>query len=102
MKLKIKKGDRVTVIAGSQKGKTGKVLHVHPGKLQVTIEGVNMRKHHEKAKPNSPGGIVSKEGPVHYSNVLIADEKTGKPSRVGYRTGDKGKERFAKRSGAAL
>ena len=102
MKLKIKKGDKVTVISGSQKGKAGKVLSVNPTKLQVVIEGINMRKHHEKAKPNNPGGIISKEGPVHYSNVLVTDDKTGKPSRVGYRTTDKGKERFAKKSGAAL
>ncbi len=102
MKLKIKKGDKVTVISGSQKGKSGKVLSVNPTKLQVVIEGVNMRKHHEKAKPNHPGGIISKEGTVHYSNVLVTDDKSGKPSRVGYRTSDKGKERFAKRSGTAL
>ncbi len=102
MKLKIKKGDKVTVISGSQKGKAGKVLSVNPAKLQVVIEGINMRKHHEKAKPNNPGGIISKEGPVHYSNVLVTDDKTGKPSRVGYRITDKGKERYSKKSGVAL
>lgn len=103
MKLKIKKGDKVTVLSGSQKGKSGKVLSINTKKLRVTIEGVNMRKHHEKAKPNHPGGIVSKEGSIHYSNVALVDEKSGKPTRVGFRVADGGKkERFAKRSGAAI
>ena len=103
MNLKIKKGDKVTVISGSQKGKSGKVMSINTKKMRVTIEGVNMRKHHEKAKPNSPGGIISKEGSLHFSNVMLVDEKSGKPSRAGYRFTDAGKkERFAKRSGAAI
>jgi large subunit ribosomal protein L24 len=106
MKLKIKKGDKVAVISGSQKGKTGKVLSVDVKKMRVTIEGVAMRKHHEKAKPNNPGGIVTKEGSVHYSNVLLVDEKSGKPTRVGYKItvadGGKTKERISKRSGAVI
>ncbi len=107
MNLKIKKGDKVTVISGSQKGKSGKILSVNMKKMRVTIEGVNMRKHHMKAKPNNPGGIVSKEGSIHYSNVNLTDEKTGKPTRVGYRMiskegGKPKKERFGKRSGVAI
>jgi len=83
MKLKIKKGDIVSVISGSQKGKTGKVLAVSKKNLNVLVEGVNLRKKHVKPTQQSPqGGIITKEAPIHYSNVLLMDSK-GKPTRVG-------------------
>ncbi len=105
MKFKIKKGDRVQVISGSQKGKSGKVMAVNRDRMQVTIEGLNMRKHHEKAKGTTAGGILSKEGPIHYSNVLLLD-KAGKPTRVGIKVEGKGKDmkkvRIAKTTGDAI
>lgn len=84
MKFRIKKGDKVVVISGSHKGKTGKVTQLHVAKSAVTIEGVNIRKMHKKAQPNRPGGIVEKEGPIHYSNVMLLDDK-GKKTRVGFK-----------------
>ena len=71
MKFKIKKGDRARVITGKDKGKIGKVLKVDRKNLRITLEGINIQKHHEKAKGTSPGGIISREGAIHYSNVML-------------------------------
>jgi len=83
MKLKIRKGDLVTVISGSHKGsKPAKVLSIDSAKLQVVIEGVNLRKKHVKPSQQNPqGGVISKECPVHYSNVALVDSK-GKAARI--------------------
>ena len=83
--MKIKKGDKVRVISGENKGKEGKVLRVYPKTDRVLIEGVNVIKKHAKPTQNNPdGGILEYEAPIHVSNVMIAD-KSG-PSRVGYKT----------------
>ena len=92
MKLKIKKGDTIKVIAGNSKGATGRVLQVLPSKMQILVEGVNLRSKAVRASPKHPnGGIVKMEIPVHYSNVQLVD-KNGKPTRVARErttTGDK-------------
>ncbi len=81
MKLKIKKGDTVIVIAGNDKGKTGRVIAVYPKKMRVLVEGVNVRKKHMRPSPAYPqGGIISKEMPIHYSNVMLVGPD-GKPVR---------------------
>jgi large subunit ribosomal protein L24 len=83
MKLKIKKGDLVTVISGSDKGKSGKVLKVSPKDLKVLVEGVNLRKKHVKPSQKTPqGGVITQERPIHYSKVMLLDGQ-GKPTRIG-------------------
>lgn len=103
-KLRIKKGDKVVVIAGKDKGKTGSVLKVYPEESRVIIEGVNIVKRHTKpSQANPDGGIIEKEAPMHISNVAMADPKTGKPSRVGYKFLEDGKKvRYAKKSGEMI
>jgi large subunit ribosomal protein L24 len=101
--MKIKKGDDVIVIAGKDKGATGKVISVDPKRERVVVEGVNLVKRHTKETNQGPrgakeGGIVTKEGPIHVSNVLLAEN--GKPTRVGYRFDDDGtKIRISRRTG---
>lgn len=101
--MKIRKGDNVIVIAGKDRGKTGKVVRAFPARSKVLVEGVNMAKKHQRpTKQNQKGQIVDVTMPVHVSNVQIVDPKTDKPTRVGYKVeGDK-KVRVAKRSGSAL
>ncbi len=103
MKFKVKKGDLVEVIAGKDKGKQGKVLELLVDKMRVRVEGVNRVKRHTKPSQKSPqGGIVEKEAPVHYSNVLLVDPKTSKGGRVKIQIkGDK-KSRIFKKSGSEL
>jgi large subunit ribosomal protein L24 len=99
--LKIKKNDLVVVVAGNDRGKRGKVLKVFPEKRRVIIEGVNFVKKHQRPTQSRPqGGIVTREGSIHISNVMLIDPKSGKPSRVGRRVltgGDKRQRvRYAK------
>jgi large subunit ribosomal protein L24 len=102
-KLKMKKGDKVVVIAGKDKGKTGEVLKVLPADSRVIVQGVNMVKRHTRPAMGTPGGIVDKEAAIHISNVAHADPKDSKPTRVGYRTLEDGRKvRFAKRSGEVI
>jgi large subunit ribosomal protein L24 len=102
-KLKIKKGDKVVVITGKDKGKTGEVLRVVPAESRVVVQGVNMVKRHTRPVMGNPGGIVEKEAAIHVSNVAHIDPKSSKPTRVGYRTLDDGRKvRFARRSGEVL
>jgi large subunit ribosomal protein L24 len=102
-KLKIKKGDKVVVIAGKDKGKTGEVLKVLPTDARVIVQGVNMVKRHTRPAMGNPGGIVEKEATLHVSNVAHIDPKDQKPTRIGYRVLDDGKKvRYAKRSGEVL
>ena len=99
-KLHIKKGDTVYVNAGNDKGKTGKVLSVNPGKDRAIVEGVNMVKKHTKPNSKQPqGGIVEQEAGIHISNLQLIDPKSGKPTRVGYKMVDDKKVRYAKKSG---
>ena len=102
-KLKIKKGDKVIVIAGRDRGRTGEVLRVVPKEARVLVQGVNMIKRHTRAKPGETGGIVEKEALIHISNVAHVDPKDGKATRVGFKVldGDR-KVRFAKRSGEVI
>ena|SRR5690349_13835020 len=102
-KLKIKKGDKVVVLTGKDKGKSGEVLKVLPAESRVLVQGVNMVKRHTRPAMGNPGGIVEKEASVHVSNVAHQDPKDRKPTRVGYRTLDDGRKvRFAKRSGEII
>ena len=102
-KMKVKKGDKVIVITGRDKGKTGEVLRVDTGSSRVIVQGVNMVKRHTRASAAGPAGINEKEAAIHVSNVAHIDPKTSKASRVGYKLieGDR-KVRFAKRSGEVI
>jgi large subunit ribosomal protein L24 len=102
-KLKIKKGDKVIVTTGRDKGRTGEVLKVLPTENRVVVQGVNIVKRHTRPAMGNPGGIVEKEATIHVSNVAHVDPKDNKPTRVGYRTLDDGRKvRFAKRSGEVI
>ncbi len=102
-KLKIRKGDRVVVISGKDKGKKGEVLKVMPEENRVIVSGVAMVKRHQRQTATQEGGIISKEGPIHISNVALEDPKDGRPTRVGYKfLKDGRKVRFAKRSGEII
>jgi large subunit ribosomal protein L24 len=100
MAAKIKKGDTVVVLAGRDKGRSGEVLQVVPKEERALVRGVNMIKRHQRQSMNQEGGIISKEAPIHLSNLGIADPKDGKASRVGFKILDDGRKvRVAKRSG---
>ena len=100
MAAKIKKGDRVVVMAGRDKGKTGEVRQVMPVEGRAIVAGVNMVRRHTKPSAQTEGGILSKESPIHLSNLAIADPKSGKPTRVGFKILDDGRKvRVARRSG---
>ncbi|OYQ38211.1 50S ribosomal protein L24 [Flavobacterium cyanobacteriorum] len=103
MKLKIKSGDTVRVIAGDHKGAEGKVLRVLREKNKAIVEGVNMVSKHTKPSAKNPqGGIVKKEAPIHISNIALVDAKSKTTTKVGFRTeGDK-KVRFSKKSNQVL
>jgi large subunit ribosomal protein L24 len=107
--MKIRTDDMVKLIAGKDAGKTGRVTRTEPKRGVVFVEGLNMVKRHEKPRPvqgskgGQVGGIVEKEGPIHVSNVMVLDPKDNKPARIGTRLNKAGKrERFSRRSGAAL
>ena len=101
--LKIKKGDHVIVIAGRDKGKHGEVVTMLPKEQRAVVRGVNVVRRHQKQTASQEGGIISKEAPIHISNLAIEDPKDGKPSRVGFKLLDDGKKvRFAKRSGEVI
>lgn len=101
--MHVKKGDKVKVITGKDKGKTGVILAAFPKKDRVIVEGVNIVKKHAKPSQDNPqGGIISKEAPIHVSNVMPIDPKTGEPTRVGYKIENGKKVRIAKKSGAVL
>jgi large subunit ribosomal protein L24 len=102
MAAKIRKGDKVVIITGRDKGRTGEVIEMRPREHRVLVRGVNMVKRHQRQTATQEGGIISKEAPVHLSNIALADPKDGKPTRVGFKTvGDK-KVRLAKRSGVEI
>jgi large subunit ribosomal protein L24 len=108
-RLKIRSGDTVKVMSGKDRGKTGRVLRVEPARQRVYVEGVAVRKRHirprtmrDTQRQQEVGGIVESEGPIHVSNVMLIDPKSGDPTRVGVRRGEGGRVRVAKRSGEAL
>lgn len=103
MAAKVRKGDRVVVTTGRDKGKKGEVLRVYPDEGRVLVSGVNVVKKHQKQTQSQQGGIVSKEAPVHVSNVAHIDPKSGEPTRVGFKTlADGRKVRVAKKSGESI
>ena len=103
MAAKIRKGDKVVVIAGRDKGRTGEVIEVRPSEGRALVRGVNMVKRHQRQTPSQEGGIISKEAPIHISNLALEDPKDGKPTRIGFKFLDGGKKvRFAKRSGEVI
>jgi large subunit ribosomal protein L24 len=103
MAAKIKKGDQVVVITGRDKGKTGEVLKIITDSNRVLVAGINQVKKHEKPSAAGNGGIVTKDTPIHISNVALADPKTGKATRVGIVVGKDGKKtRVAKSSGETI
>jgi large subunit ribosomal protein L24 len=103
MAAKIKKGDKVIVLAGRDKGRSGEVVEVRPAEGRATVRGVNMVKRHQRQTAQQEGGIISKELPVHLSNIAIVDPKDGNPTRVGFKFRADGKKiRIAKRSGAEI
>jgi large subunit ribosomal protein L24 len=100
MAAKIKKGDKVVVIAGRDKGKSGEVIQMLTGESRVLVRGVQMVRRHQRQTAKQQGGIVSKESSIHISNIALADPKGGKATRVGFKTlADGTKVRIAKRSG---
>lgn len=103
MKPKIKKGDHVIVVAGKDKGKHGEVLKVMPKDNRAIVQGVNQVRRHQRQSANEQGGIITKEAPIHISNLALEDPKDGKPTRVGLKTLEDGRKvRFAKRSGEVI
>jgi large subunit ribosomal protein L24 len=100
MAAKIKKGDKVVVLTGRDKGKSGEVLEVRPVEGRAVVRGVNLVKRHQRQTQAQAGGIISKEAALQLSNLAVADPKDGKPTRVGFKVlADGRKVRFAKRSG---
>jgi large subunit ribosomal protein L24 len=102
IKLKIKKGDKVVVIAGRDKGKSGEVLSTVPTENRAVVAGINLVKRHTKAQGTQEGGIITKSLSIHVSNLALRDPKDGKPTRVGYKMVGEKKVRFAKRSGETI
>jgi large subunit ribosomal protein L24 len=106
MAAKIKKGDKVIVLTGRDKGRSAEVVEVRPSQGRALVRGVNMVKRHQKQTAGQDGGIISKEAPVQLSNLALADPKDGKPTRVGFKFVGEGqnrkKVRFAKRSGVEI
>ncbi|HQT68714.1 MAG: 50S ribosomal protein L24 [Rhodospirillales bacterium 20-60-12] len=104
MASRIRKGDKVLVIAGASKGQQGEVLRVMPKEDRAVVQGVAMAKHHTKPKgAGQPGGIIQREASVHMSNLAHFDAETGKPIKVGFRVLDDGRKiRVAKKSGALI
>ena len=102
MAAKIRKGDRVVVTTGRDKGKTGEVRSVAPDENRAIVAGVNLVRRHQRQTPQAQGGIISKELPIHISNIALKDAE-GKATRVGFRFGADGRKvRFAKRTGDTI
>lgn len=101
--MHVKKGDKVMVISGKDKGKTGIILEAYPKQSRVLVEGINIVKKHAKpSQVNPQGGILNQEAPIHVSNVMPVDPKSGQPTRVGYTVENGKKVRVAKKSGEVL
>jgi large subunit ribosomal protein L24 len=103
MAARIRKGDRVVLLSGKDKGKTGTVIEVRPREGRVLVEGVNIMKRHTKPRPpNEPGGVIEKPAPVHLSNVALIDPKDNRPTRVRMQEIDGAQVRVSARSGEKL
>jgi len=102
-KLKLKKGDKVVVLTGRDKGRTGEIVKALPRENRVIVQGINMIKRHTRPSQTQGGGIVEKEASIHVSNVAIFDPKDSKPTRIGFKTLDDGRKvRVARRSGEVI
>jgi len=102
MAAKIKKGDKVVVLTGKDKGRTGQVLQVMPTENRALVQGVNQVRRHTRQTADREAGIYTKEAPIHLSNIALADPKDNKPTRVGFQIKDGVKQRVAKRSGEVI
>ena len=106
MPARIRKGDQVMIISGKDRGKQGRVLRVEPKKDRLFVEGLNIVKRHQRPRQTAAGqqagGVIEREGPIHISNVMVADPKDGKPTRIGTEVVDGKRLRIAKRSGTRL
>jgi large subunit ribosomal protein L24 len=109
MAFRIKTDDEVIVVGGKDRGKRGKVLRVEPKKERVYVEGLNIVKRHQRPqqvagaqRAETVGGVIEREGPIHFSNVMLVDPKDGKPTRIGVEVQDGKRYRIAKRSGTRL
>ena len=103
MAAKIRKGDKVIVLTGRDKGRTGEVVEVRPADARAIVRGVNMVKRHQRQTAQQEGGIISKESTIHLSNIALAYPKGGKPTRVGFKVMTDGRKvRVAKRSGVEI
>jgi large subunit ribosomal protein L24 len=109
MATRIKSGDEVIIVGGKDRGKRGKVLRVEPRKDRLYVEGINIVKRHQKPRQvagaqraEQVGGVIEREGPVHMSNVMLADPKDGKPTRLGTEIADGKRYRVARRSGTRI
>ncbi len=102
MAAKLKKGDKVVVVAGKDKGKRGEILSVLPSEGRAVVQGINLVKRHQRPTQTSAGGINTKEAPIQLSNLMIEDPKDGAPTRVGFKVEDGKKVRFAKKSGEVI
>jgi large subunit ribosomal protein L24 len=103
VKLKIRKGDKVVVITGKDKGRQGEVVRVIPDQNRAVVAGINVSKRHTRQTASQEGGIINKDMPIQISNLALRDPKDGKPTRVGYKMLADGKKvRFAKRSGEVI
>jgi large subunit ribosomal protein L24 len=105
--MKIRSGDQVKVIAGKDRGKTGRVLRTQPRRQRVFVEGLNMVKRHTRPQQvpgsaNAAGGVIEREGPIHVSNVMLLDPKDNKPTRVGVERENGKAYRVSRRSGARV
>ena len=99
---KIRKGDKVVVLTGKDKGRTGEVVQVMPKEDRAVVKGINLVKRHQRQTQTQEAGIITKEASIHLSNIAIADPKDGKPTRVGFKVVEGKKVRVAKRSGEVI
>jgi large subunit ribosomal protein L24 len=99
---KIRKGDKVVVLTGKDKGRTGEVVQVMPKEDRAVVKGINLVKRHQRQTQSQEAGIINKEASIHLSNIAIADPKDGKPTRVGFKVEGYKKVRVAKRSGVSI
>ena len=103
MAARIKKGDKVVVLSGKDKGRSGEVIKVMPVEERALVRGVNMVTRHQRQTAQQDGGLIRKEAPIHLSNIAVADPDSGKPTRIGFKTLEDGRKvRFAKRSGETI
>jgi large subunit ribosomal protein L24 len=103
MAARIRKGDKVVVLTGKDRGRSGEVIKVMPAQERALVRGINMVTRHQRQTAAQEGGLVRKEAPIHLSNIAVADPDSGKPTRVGFKRLEDGRKvRFAKRSGETI